>query len=68
MMEIILYLYRKCRSLITMGMPISVLREENIFEKIISVKYDIANDEMYKFDEYEKDIDAFYNRVMEKNA
>ena len=51
-----------------MGMPISVLREENIFEKIISVKYDIANDEMYKFDEYEKDIDAFYNRVMEKNA
>ena len=41
---------------------------ENIFEKIISVKYDIANDEMYKFDEYEKDIDAFYNRVMEKNA
>ena len=68
MMEIILYLYRKCRSLITMGMPISVLREENIFEKIISVKYDIANDEMYKFDEYEKDIDAFYNRVREKNA
>ena len=36
MMEVILYLYKKCRALIAMGMPMSVLKKENIFEKIIA--------------------------------
>ena len=43
MMETILYLYEKCRALINRGMPVSVLKEgNNIFEKIISIKYDVA--------------------------
>ena len=37
MMEVILYLYKKSRSLVSMGMPVSVLKEENIFDKIISL-------------------------------
>ena len=32
MMEIILYLYKKAKALVTMGMPMSVLKEDNIFE------------------------------------
>ena len=68
MMETILYLYKKCRSLISMGMPVSVLKEEKIFEHIISIKYDVPNDRLDLFDGYLKQIDDFYNSVMERNA
>ncbi|WP_317347055.1 V-type ATP synthase subunit A [Blautia argi] len=68
MMEIILYLYKKCRALINMGMPVSVLKQENIFEKIISIKYDVPNDRLDMMDDYKQAVDDFYNTVMEKNA
>jgi len=68
MMQTILYLYKKSRKLINMNMPMSVLKEDTIFDKIISIKYDVANDELYKFDDYKAMIDAFYDRIMEKNA
>mgnify|MGYP002767211056 CR=1 FL=1 len=68
MMEIILYLYDKSRSLINRGMPVSVLKEDNIFERIISIKYDVSNNQLEKFDQYKKDIDEFYDKVLEKNG
>ena len=68
MMEIILYLYKKCRALIAMGMPMSVLKQENIFEKIIAIKYDVPNDHLEMMDDYKKAIKDFYNTVMEKNG
>ena len=68
MMEVILYLYKKSRSLVSMGMPVSVLKDENIFDKIISIKYDVPNDRLDMFDDYMKMIDDFYDRVVERNA
>ena len=69
MMETILYLYEKCRALINRGMPVSILKEgNNIFEKIISIKYDVANNQLDKFDQYKQDIDTFYDNIMEKNG
>ncbi len=68
MMEVILYLYKKCRSLIAMGMPMSVLKQENIFEKIIAIKYDVPNDHLEMMDDYKKAVKDFYNTVMEKNG
>ena len=52
MMETILYLYEKSKALVTMGMPMSVLKEDNIFERIISIKYDVPNDQLEMFDDY----------------
>ena len=68
MMEIILYLYRKSRSLISMGMPMSVLKVDPIFDQVIAIKYDVPNDHLEMFDDYKKAIDEFYDRVLEKNA
>ena len=68
MMQVILYLNGKAKALVTMNMPISVLKSENIFEKVIAMKYDIPNDKPELFDAYMKDIDTFYERVLEKNA
>lgn len=68
MMNIILYLYKKCKALVTMGMPMSVLKEEDIFEKVIAIKYDVPNDNLQMLDMYRQYINDFYDRVMEKNA
>jgi len=68
MMEIILYLYKKSKQLIDRNMPMSLLREYPIFDRIISIKYDVANDELHKFDEYKAMIDEFYEDIMKKNA
>ena len=54
MMETILYLYKKSRALITMGMPMSILKEDTIFEKVIAIKYDVPNNHLEMFDDYKK--------------
>lgn len=68
MMETILYLYKKAKLLIDRNMPMSLLKENPVFDKVISIKYDVANDELNKFDDYTAMIDDFYDDIMRKNA
>ena len=68
MMDTILYLYDRSRELVTKGMPMSVLKESNIFDRVISIKYDVANKDLEKFGEYRQAIDEFYQEVLEKNG
>ncbi len=68
MMDVILYLFKTCRKLIAMGMPMSILKSEGIFEKVIAIKYDVPNDNLQLLDMYKLDIDAYYNKIIEKNA
>lgn len=68
MMDVILYLYRRSRSLISMGMPMSVLKEDPIFDKVIAIKYDVPNDRPELLEDYKKQIDRFYDAVIERNA
>ena len=63
-----MYLYEQCKKLIAMNMPMSLVKENNIFERIISIKYDVANDELSKFKDYKDAIDDFYNHLLETNA
>lgn len=68
MMDIILYLYNKSKTLIAMGMPMSVLKEDTIFDRVISIKFDVPNNELELLDEYYTAVDRFYKKVLEKNA
>ena len=68
MMETILYLYDKSKALVTMGMPVSVLKRSDIFERVINIKYDVPNNQLELFDDYHKAIDEFYQHVIETNA
>jgi len=68
MMEVILYLYEKAKSLVEMNMPMSLLRENPIFDHVISMKYDVGNEELAKFDTYKTEIDKFYQHFIETNA
>lgn len=68
MMEIILYLYDKSKKLIAMNMPMALLREDKVFERLINIKYDVANNELSKFDDYKKMVDDYYDRLITTNA
>lgn len=68
MMDTILYLYDKAKDLVGMGMPMSVLKENNIFERVINIKYDVPNDKIELFNDYHKAIDDFYDDVIKRNA
>lgn len=68
MMRTILYLYQKSKLLIDRNMPMSLLKESNVFDKVIAIKYDVANNELNKFDDYKVMIDEFYEQIMKKNA
>ena len=64
----ILYLYARAKELIAAGHPMSVLKREAVFEKIIAIKYDVPNAKPELFEDYRKMIDDFCARVVEKNG
>ncbi len=68
MMQTILHLYDKCKALISLNMPVSILKENNIFERVISIKYDVPNDHLELFENYRKSIDDFYEDIMRRNG
>ena len=68
MMEVILHLYRRCRELVALNMPMALLRESDVFEKLIAIKYDVPNQELERFDEYDRMIEEFYQHIMQTNA
>ena len=68
MMETILYLDKRSKELVSKGMPVSVLRETGIFDKIIAIKYDVPNYKPEMFADYRKAIDNYVLAVLEKNA
>jgi len=63
MMDVILYLHHKAKGFIEEGRSLNLLIETGIFESVIKMKYDVANDELAKFDEYPKTIDRFIKRI-----
>ncbi|MPM86611.1 V-type ATP synthase alpha chain [bioreactor metagenome] len=57
MAAIILFLYDKTKELLPLNIPISIIKETGLFEKIIRIKYDIKNDQLSLFDTYRSDIE-----------
>ncbi|MCL2564694.1 MAG: V-type ATP synthase subunit A [Defluviitaleaceae bacterium] len=68
MVETILYLYKKSKSLVDKNIPISIILQEHIFVEILSVKYNISNEEAYKIDEFKVQIDEFYIKILKEAA
>ncbi len=67
MMEIILYLYERSKELINLRVPMRILKVEDIYEKVTSIKYDVSNDRLEELDGYYKKIDDFYDKVYKAN-
>lgn len=58
MMEVILYLNKKCQEVVAEGKPIRTIIETGIFDDVVKMKYDVPNADLSKFDDYYKRIDA----------
>ncbi|BFK70622.1 V-type ATP synthase subunit A [Faecalibacillus intestinalis] len=57
MMDVILYLNKKCQEVVAQGKVVRAISETGIFEQLIKMKYDIPNDHIEKLDTYYQDID-----------
>ena len=58
MMEVIMHLYNQSRALVAKGIPVRLITETGLFDKLVKMKYDIPNDRLDLFDSYYADIDS----------
>lgn len=63
MMDVILYLYKKCKDLVAQGKPMSQAVVSGIFDKVTKMKYDVPNDHIELLDDYFRQIDAAVSQV-----
>lgn len=63
MMDVILYLYEKAQKIVAKNIPLRLIKETNVFDKVVKMKYDIKNDELEAFDEYYVFIDEKLNAL-----
>ncbi len=64
MMQVILHLYDKSKEVIAKEIPISKLLALGIFDKLTKIKYDIPNDKLEMFDDYNKEIDEKIDSIL----
>lgn len=57
MMEVILYLYKRGKEVVSAGKPIRLILETGIFDRVVKIKYDVPNNNLALFDDYYKEID-----------
>lgn len=53
---------------VKLGVPISTIKDKDIFEQLYKMKYNIPNDDLSGLDKLEKDIVEFYSKLCEKYA
>jgi len=68
MMKTIIYFYDKAMEIVNKSIPLSLLAETGIYDKIIRMKYDIPNDNMEKFEELKAEIKNTVDDIIEKNS
>ena len=63
MLETIDYLYERGSDAVRKGIPISRVRDDELFSKVMKIKYSIPNDDLKQFDAVKNDIRAFYDKL-----
>ncbi|MEG0313753.1 MAG: V-type ATP synthase subunit A [Erysipelotrichaceae bacterium] len=57
MMDVILYLYKKCKELVAKNVSLTSVLKAGVFDKVTKMKYDVANNKLEQFDNYYTMID-----------
>ena len=65
MMQIILHLYHMSLRVVEANIPISSITESGLFDKLTKMKYDIPNNQLGMFDEYEKQINTAITAILQ---
>lgn len=63
MLRVIIELYEKSVELVQKGVALSQVKDEDIFLKVLRMKYDIKNNEDNKFLSLIRDIDDYYEKL-----
>jgi len=63
LLKIILYLYDQAQPLVKKNVPISQLKNDELFNKLLRLKNTAANDELDKIKNFQKEIDDFYQQL-----
>ncbi len=64
MLKIALQFYNATKKLVQTGVPVSEIRKTGIVEKLISIKYDVGNEDFAgAFERYAKEIDEIFERI-----
>jgi len=66
MLHLIKYLYDVARRGIKMGIPISKIKNEELFDKIIKVKYTVPNNDLKRISALVYEIDDYYEELYRK--
>lgn len=64
MLRVIDHLYEKALAAVKQGVPISIVRNEKLFYDIISMKYNVAEDDEEAFDRYIEQIDSRFDPLI----
>lgn len=57
MMRAIIYLHKRCETAISVGVPLAMITETGVFDKLTRIKYDVPNDQLSVLENYPKEID-----------
>lgn len=63
MLQVIDLLYERGNSAVKLGVPISRVRNDEIYNEVIKIKYNIPNDRLEMFDDVKRHINDFYNKL-----
>lgn len=66
MLELIKHLYDRCMEAIGLGIPLSKVKDQDLFSSVIKMKYTIPNDDLRGIGRLMKDIDEYYDRLIAK--
>ena len=64
MMQSILHLYNRAKGLLEQSLPISLLEQAGLFEKLSRMKYDIPNDQPEKLQDLNREIDLAIDKIL----
>ncbi len=67
MMDMILRLYDRAKTVVLRNIPIAQLVATGIFDEVVAIKYTVDNDSLDKFDEFRQKIDDACGKVIADN-
>ena len=66
MLKLIFHLYESSMECIKKGIPISKVNNQDIFDKVIKVKYNVPNDDLSGIDDLIDEVETFYDNLKDE--
>ncbi len=66
MLELMQYLYTRGKQAVEKGIPISLVKDDELYSKIVKMKYTIPNDDLRGIGRLLTEIDDYYDKLMKK--